>query len=102
MSKYNWLTEKISNSLSRQVGEEGAEEGADEWVLQESHVLVRAGGVQLQTGKCRDQTGEEIHLWKNNLFVTYLITSLSLIALSKSLLIRIIQNKWRDEITVYM
>ena len=53
----------MSNSLSRQVGEEGAEEGAHEGVLQESHVLVRAGGVQLQTGKCRDQIGEEIHLW---------------------------------------
>ena len=52
----------MSNSLSRQVGEEGAEEGSNEGVLQESHVLVRAGGVQLQTGKCRDQTGEEIHL----------------------------------------
>ena len=52
----------MSNSLSRQVGDEGAEEGGNEGVLQESHVLVRAGGVQLQTGKCRDQIGEEIHL----------------------------------------
>ena len=63
----------MSDSLSRQVGEEGAEEGGHEWVLQESHVLVRAGGVKLQTGKCREQIGEEIyleqikeeiHLWK--------------------------------------
>ena len=45
MSKYNWLTENMSNSLTRQVGEEGAEEGGDEGVLQERHVLVRAGGV---------------------------------------------------------
>ena len=61
----------MSNSLSRQVGEEGAEEGTNEWVLEERHVLVRAGGVQLQTGKCRDQTGEEIHLWNINLFVIW-------------------------------
>ena len=60
--KHIWLTENMSNSLSRQGADEGAEEGANEGVLQESHVLVRAGGVQLQTGKCRDQTGEEIHL----------------------------------------
>ena len=53
----------MPDSLSRQVGEEGAEEGSNEGVLEESHVLVRAGGVQLQTGKCRDQIGEEIHLW---------------------------------------
>ena len=49
------------NSLSRQVGEEGAEEGAHEGVLQESHVMERVGGVQ-QTGNCRDQIGEKIHL----------------------------------------
>ena len=64
----------MSYSLSRQGGEEGAQEGAHEGVLQESHVLVRAGGVQLQTGKCRDQTGEEIHLsllWNINLFVIW-------------------------------
>ena len=71
MTSYNWLTENMSNSLSRQVGEEGTEKGAYEGVVEESHVLVRAGGVQLQTGKCRDQTGEEIHLWKNNWFVTW-------------------------------
>ena len=61
----------MSNSLSRQVGEEGAEKGANEGSLQESHVLVRAGGVQLQTGKCRDQIGEEIHLWNINLYVIW-------------------------------
>ena len=44
----------MSDSLEPQVGEEGAEEGAHEGVLQESHVLVRAGGVQ-QRGNCRDQ-----------------------------------------------
>ena len=52
----------MSYSLSRQGGEEGAQEGAHEGVLQESHVLVRAGGVKLQTGKCREQIGEEIYL----------------------------------------
>ena len=53
----------MSNSLSPQVGEEGAEEGAHERVLQESHVMERVGGVQ-QTENCRDQIKEEIHLWK--------------------------------------
>ena len=52
----------MSHSLSRQGGEEGAEEGAHEGVLQEGHVLVRAGGVQLQAGKSGEQIGEEIHL----------------------------------------
>ena len=51
----------MSNSLSPQVGEEGAEEGANESVLEESHVMERVGGVQ-QTGNCREQLGEEIHL----------------------------------------
>ena len=46
MTKYIWLTENMSNSLSPQVGEEGAEEGAHERVLQESHVMERVGGVQ--------------------------------------------------------
>ena len=62
MSKSNWLTENMPDSLSRQVGEEGAEEGANEGVLQESHVLVRAGGVQHQAGNCTEQIGWEIHL----------------------------------------
>ena len=53
----------MSDSLSPQVGEEGAEEGAHEGVLQESHVMERVGGVQ-QRGNCRGQLGEEIHLWK--------------------------------------
>ena len=53
----------MSHSLSRQGADEGAEEGPNEGVGEEGHVLVRAGGVQLQTGKCRDQIGEEIHLW---------------------------------------
>ena len=48
---------------NHKVGEEGTEEGGNEGVLQESRVLVGAGGVQLQTGKCRDKIGEEIHLW---------------------------------------
>ena len=65
----NWLTDNMPYSLSRQVGEESAEEGANEGVLQESHVLVRAGGVQ-QTGNCRDQIGEKIHLW-NILFLSF-------------------------------
>ena len=56
------LTGNHSNSLSRQGGDEGAEEGANEGVLQERHVLVLAGGVQLQTGNCREQIGYEIHL----------------------------------------
>ena len=51
----------MSDSLSPQVGEEGAEEGAHEGVLQESHVMQRVGGVQ-QSGNCGDQIGEEIHL----------------------------------------
>ena len=68
MSKYNWLTENMSNSLKSDVGKEGAEEGAHEGVLQESHVLVRAGGVQ-QRGNCRDQIWEQIHLW--NTFVLF-------------------------------
>ena len=63
MKMYNWLTENISNSLGRQVGEEGTEEGANEGVLQECHVLVLAGGVQLQTGNNREEVGEKIHLW---------------------------------------
>ena len=63
---YLWLTYNMSDSLSPQVGEEGAEEGAHEGVLQESHVMERVGGVQ-QTGNCRDQIGQEIHLW--NIFV---------------------------------
>ena len=50
----------MSDSLSPQVGEEGAEEGAHECVLQESHVMQRVGGVQ-QTGKCWGQFGQEIH-----------------------------------------
>ena len=53
----------MSNSLSRQVGEEGAEEGAYEGVLYESHVMERVGGVQ-QTGHCREQLGKESHLWR--------------------------------------
>ena len=68
MSKYNWLTENMSDSLSPQVGEEGAEEGAHEGVLQESHVMERVRGVQLQTGNSRQQIGEKIHLW-NMIFV---------------------------------
>ena len=56
------LTEHRSNSLSPQVGEEGTEEGSNEGFLQESHVLVLAGGVQLQAGNCRHQIGEKIHL----------------------------------------
>ena len=68
MTKYIWLTENMSNSLSPQVGEEGAEEGAHEGVLQESHVMERIGGVQ-QTGNCRDQIWEQIHLW--NTFVLF-------------------------------
>ena len=51
----------MSNSLSPQVGEEGAEEGAHEGVLQESHVMQWVGRVQ-QRGNCRDQIREEIHL----------------------------------------
>ena len=51
----------MSDSLSPQVGEEGAEEGAHERVLQESHVMERVGGVQ-QRGNCRGQWGQEIHL----------------------------------------
>ena len=57
----------MSNSLSPQVGEEGAEEGADEGVRDESHVMQRVGWVQ-QTGNCRDQIGEEIHHWNINIF----------------------------------
>ena len=57
MTKYIWLTENMSNSLSPQVGEEGAEEGAHEGVLEESHVMERVGGVQ-QRGNCRDQIRE--------------------------------------------
>ena len=44
----------MPDSLSRQVGEEGAEEGGDEGVLEESHIMERVGGVQ-QTGNSRDQ-----------------------------------------------
>ena len=51
----------MSDSLSPQVGEEGAEEGAHEGVVEESHVMQRVGGVQ-QTGNCRDQIRDEIHL----------------------------------------
>ena len=48
------ITENMSNSLSPQVGEEGADEDAHEGVLQESHIMERVGGVQ-QTGNSRDQ-----------------------------------------------
>ena len=75
MTKYNWLTENISDSLNRQ----GGEEGGNECILQESHVMQRVGGVQ-QTGKCGGQFGQEIHLWKmifcdhfTNSFIQYSI-----------------------------
>ena len=68
MSKYNWLTENPSNSLTRQAGDEGAEEGANEHFQQEGHVLVRVGLVQHlvqhRSGNCREQIKEGIHLWK--------------------------------------
>ena len=51
-----WLTENMSNSLTRQGADEGAEEGPNEGVGEEGHVLVRAGGVQ-QTRNFRDQIG---------------------------------------------
>ena len=54
MTNYDSLTDNLSHSLTRQGGDEGAEEGANEGVLQERHVLVLAGGVQLQTGNCRE------------------------------------------------
>ena len=63
MTKYNWLTENSSNSLTHKVGDEGAEEGASEHVQQEGSILVLAGWVQPQTGNCREQIGYEIHLW---------------------------------------
>ena len=55
-TKYIWLTENVSNRLTRQGAEEGAEEGANEDVGEEGHVLVWAGGVQ-QTRNFRDQIG---------------------------------------------
>ena len=60
MTKNIWLTENMSNSLTRQGADEGSEEGANEGVGEECDVLVRAGGVQ-QTGNFRDQIEEEIH-----------------------------------------
>ena len=66
MTNSDWLTENISNSLSRQGSYKGAEEGANEGVLQECHVLVRAGGVQTETGNCREKIGEEIHVCLNS------------------------------------
>ena len=62
MPKYKWLTENPSKSLTHQGADKGAEEGANEHFLQEGHVLVGAGGVQPQTGSCRDQIREKIHL----------------------------------------
>ena len=62
MTNYSSLTENLSHSLTHQGGDEGAEEGADEHFLQKGHVLVLAGGVQHQTGNCREQIGYEIHL----------------------------------------
>ena len=56
MTKYIWLTENMSHSLTRQGGDEGAEEGANEGVGEKGHVQVLAGGVQ-QTGNCREQIG---------------------------------------------
>ena len=61
----------MSNSLSRQVGEEGAEEGAHEGVLQESHVMERVGGVQ-QRGNCREKIWEQIHLWNTFLLFDHI------------------------------
>ena len=87
MTIYNWLTENPSNSLTHQVGDEGAEEGANEHVLQEGHVLVLAGGVQLKAGNCREQIRDEIHLW--NVFV---IASHSLRGLSNNLLIELFKT----------
>ena len=62
MTNYSSLTENLSHSLTHQGGDEGAEEGANEHVLQEGHVLVLAGGVQLKAGNCREQIRDEIHL----------------------------------------
>ena len=58
MTKYIWLTEKMSNSLARQVGEKGNEEGANEGVGEECHVMEWVGGVQQFWDKIWDQ----IHL----------------------------------------
>ena len=77
----DWLTENIFNSLSRQGSQKGAEEGANEGVLQECRVLERVGGVQLETGNCREQIGKEIHPW-----------NLSLI----QIIIANFPNKWCD------
>ena len=60
MAEHIWLTENISNTLNRQVGDESGNEG----VLEERHVLERVGGVQ-QTGHCREQIGYQIHLWND-------------------------------------
>ena len=51
-----WLTEKMSNSLTRQGADEGAEEGPNEGVGEECHVMERVGGVQ-QTWNFRDKIG---------------------------------------------
>ena len=67
MTKYIWLTENMSHSLTRQGAEEGAEEGANEGVREECHVLIGAGGVQ-QTRNYREQIGQEIHLYNIDYF----------------------------------
>ena len=60
-----WLTENMSNHMTRQRADEGANEGGGE----ECHVLVRAGGVQ-QTRNFRDQIWYQIHLWKLRIYKT--------------------------------
>ena len=62
MTKYIWLTENMSHSLTRQGAEVGAEEDAED-VGEEGHVMERVGGVQ-QTRNFREQIGYQIHLWK--------------------------------------
>ena len=62
MTKYIWLTENMSHSLTRQGADEGAEEGPNEDVGEEGHVMERVGGVQ-QTRNFRELDGWEIHLW---------------------------------------
>ena len=51
--KYIWLTENMSNSLTRKGADEGAEEGPNEGVGEEGHVMERVGGVQ-QTRSFRE------------------------------------------------
>ena len=52
MTKYIWLTENMSHSLTRQ----GEDEGADEGIGEEGHVMEGVGGVQ-QTRNFREQIG---------------------------------------------